>query len=187
MDAANVDLKSFDDGTYRSVCLGRLRPVLATLEDVVARGRTWLEVTTLLIPGLNDSDAEVDALTRWLHDHLGAHVPWHVTAFHPDFRMRDRPPTPPATLSRARSIGLSNGLRYVYTGNVHDPEGQSTWCPACGARLIGRDGYRITDWELTPDGACRDCGATCPGVFEAQPGSWGPRRQPVAMGPRKRA
>ena len=182
MDAANVDLKSFDDETYRKVCLGQLAPVLDTLEEIAHEGRTWLEVTTLLIPGLNDSDHEVQALTRWIADHLGPDVPLHFTAFHPDHHMRDRPPTPASTLSRARSIGLANGLRFVYTGNVHDPDGQTTQCHACGARLIGRDGYAITAWGLDGNGACADCGEPCAGVFEADPGGWGSHRQPVTVG-----
>jgi pyruvate formate lyase activating enzyme len=182
MDAANIDLKAFDDGTYRRICLARLGPVLDTLEAVIAAGRTWLEITTLLIPGLNDSDTEIDALTRWVSKHLGPEVPLHFTAFHPDFRMRDRRPTPASTLARARRIGLANGLRHVYTGNVRDPAGQSTWCGACGVRLIGRDGYSITDWHLTPKARCQACGQLCAGVFEAEPGTWGSRRMPVNIG-----
>jgi pyruvate formate lyase activating enzyme len=182
MDAVNVDLKSFDDATYHGVCLGRLAPVLETLAATVAGGRTWLEITTLLIPALNDSDAEIEALTRWITERLGPAVPLHFTAFHPDHRMRDRPPTPASTLVRARSIGLANGLRYVYTGNIRDPEGQTTWCHACGERLIGRDGYDITAWGLDSGGACSRCGEPCAGVFEAEPGGWGARRQPVSIG-----
>jgi pyruvate formate lyase activating enzyme len=182
MDAANVDLKSFDDETYRNVCLARLAPVLDTLEAIADAGRTWLEITTLLIPELNDSDAELEALTRWIVDHLGPAVPLHFSAFHPDHRMRDRPPTPASTLARARSIGRANGLRYVYTGNIHDPEGQTTLCHACGGLLIGRDGYAITGWGLDAEGACAGCGEPCPGVFEGEPGRWGPRRQPVVIG-----
>jgi len=182
MDAANVDLKAFDDRTYRTVCLARLGPVLDTLEAVAAAGRTWLEITTLLIPGLNDSDEEIDALTRWVSEYLGPEVPLHFTAFHPDFRMRDRRPTPASTLARARRIGLANGLRHVYTGNVRDPAGQSTWCGACGVRLIGRDGYSITDWNLTPKARCEACGQPCAGVFEAEPSTWGSRRLPVSIG-----
>jgi pyruvate formate lyase activating enzyme len=115
-------------------------------------------------------------------DRLGPEVPLHFTAFHPDYKMLDVAPTPPATLSRARAIALAQGLRYVYTGNVHDEAGQSTWCHGCGARLIGRDWYRITAWDLTPEGACARCGALCPGVFEARPGTWGQRRMPVRLG-----
>ena len=181
MDAANIDLKSFDDATYRSVCLGRLRPVLETLEMVAGNERTWLEVTTLLIPGLNDSDEEVEALTGWMVEHLGPSVPLHFTAFHPDHRMRDRPPTPADTLRHARSIGLRQGLRYVYTGNIDDPAGQGTWCHACGRLLIGRGGYHVSELQLTGDGACAHCGTRLEGVFEAEPGRWGARREPISI------
>jgi pyruvate formate lyase activating enzyme len=182
MDAANVDLKAFDDDVYRRVCLARLGPVLETLEAVAASGRTWLEITTLLIPGLNDADAQVGRLTRWIAEHLGPSVPLHFTAFHPDFRMRDRPSTPAAALSRARAIGLAEGLRYVYTGNIRDPDGQSTRCHACGSLLVGRDGYRITRWGMGPSGTCPRCGTACAGVFESAPGRWGPRRRPIRLG-----
>ena len=144
--------------------------------------KVWTEITTLLIPGLNDSDAEVDAMTRWIAERLGPDVPLHFTAFHPDWKMRDRPATPPSTLKRAREIAKRNGLRWVYTGNVYDPEGQSTNCFACGARLIGRDGYEIESWHLDARGQCGACGARCPGLFEEIPGSWGSRRRPVTLG-----
>jgi pyruvate formate lyase activating enzyme len=179
VDAANVDLKAFDDGFYRDVCAARLGPVLETLEWLAHESDVWVELTTLLIPGLNDSDREIDALTAWVAERLGGRVPLHFTAFHPDWRMRDRPPTPLATLRRARAIGLANGLRYVYTGNAHDPTGESTWCHACGTRLIQRDRYAIAGWDLTTEGACGRCGEPCAGVFEAAPGSWGAQRQPV--------
>jgi len=182
MDAANVDLKAFDDDFYRTVAFARLAPVLETLEAVAAEGRTWLEITTLLIPGLNDSDDEIGRLTSWIAEHLGPDVPLHFTAFHPDNRMLDRPPTPAATLSRARSIALAAGLHFAYTGNVHDPAGQSTACPGCGSTLIGRDGYRITAWHLAEHGRCATCGRRTPGVFEGAPGTWGARRQPLSVG-----
>jgi pyruvate formate lyase activating enzyme len=140
----------------------------------------WFEITTLLIPGENDSDEEIDALTKWVHRELGDDVPLHFTAFHPDFKMLDKPPTPPATLTRARAIGLRNGLRYVYTGNVHDESGGTTYCPKCREPLIGRDWYRLTRWSFK-NGACASCGARVPGVFEGRPGKWGPRRLPVWM------
>jgi pyruvate formate lyase activating enzyme len=180
MDAANVDLKAFTETFYAKTCAGHLQPVLDTLEYVVHETDVWLEITTLLIPGLNDSGEEVGALTAWIRDALGPDVPLHFTAFHPDWKLRDRPPTPPATLTRAREIALENGLHHVYTGNVHDPEGQSTYCHACGALLIERDWYELGAWNL--DGSrCRACGERCPGVFEAQPGTWGARRLPVRM------
>jgi pyruvate formate lyase activating enzyme len=181
MDAANVDLKAFSEDFYHRVCAGALAPVLDTLEYVHAETDVWLEITTLLIPGLNDSDAEIHAMTRWVVEHLGPEVPHHFTAFHPDFRMRDRPPTPTETLRRARRIALGNGERYVYTGNVHDPAGQTTSCHACGAALVERDGYRLGAWGLDAGGRCAVCGTKCAGVFEAMPGRWGARRQPVRL------
>jgi pyruvate formate lyase activating enzyme len=179
MDAANVDLKGFSEAFYREVCAGHLQPVLDTLVYLRRETTVWFEVTTLLIPGLNDSDAELEEMTRWFAEQLGTEVPLHFTAFHPDFRMLDRPPTPPATLRRARRIALQNGLRYVYVGNVHDPEGDSTYCPGCGQLMIGRDWFDLTHWGLGPSGRCRKCGTPCPGVFEGPPGVWGRRRLPL--------
>jgi len=181
MDAANVDLKGFSERFYHELCAGELAPVLDTLRYVHHETETWLEITTLLIPGWNDDDEELDALTRWIAGELSGDVPVHFTAFHPDWRMRDTPATPTATLRRARQIGIANGLRYVYTGNVWDVEGGTTVCHGCGGRLIVRDGYRIAAWRLTSDGRCPDCGAPLPGVFDAAPGSWGARRRPVRM------
>ncbi|MQA88457.1 MAG: AmmeMemoRadiSam system radical SAM enzyme [Streptosporangiales bacterium] len=181
MDAANVDLKGFTQDFYHRVCSGSLQPVLETLEYIKHETGVWLEVTTLLIPGLNDSAAEIDEMTSWAVEHLGPDVPWHFTAFHPDWKMRDRPPTPPATLSRARRIALANGLRYVYTGNVHDAAGGSTYCHACGELLIERDWYALGSWNLTDEGRCRGCGAACAGVFDGSPGGWGRARLPVAI------
>jgi pyruvate formate lyase activating enzyme len=180
MDAANVDLKAFSDDFYEKVCAGRLQPVLDTLEHVARETDVWLEVTTLLIPGLNDSDEEVGALASWIRDRLGPDVPLHFSAFHPDWKLRDRPPTPPATLTRAREIARARGLRHVYTGNVHDPTGQSTYCAACGALLVERDWYEIGAWNLE-SGCCPACGEPCPGVFEERPGTWGSRRLPVRV------
>ncbi|GMV04915.1 MAG: AmmeMemoRadiSam system radical SAM enzyme [Gemmatimonadota bacterium] len=181
MDAANVDLKAFTDAFYHRLCAAHLEPVLDTLRYLVHESAVWTEITTLLIPGENDGDDELDRMTRWVASELGPHVPLHFSAFHPDWRMRGTSPTPPATLRRARAIALANGLRYVYTGNVHDPEGQSTYCHGCGARLVGRDGYTITSWALDDAGRCAACRAACAGVFETRPGSWGGRRLPVRM------
>lgn len=181
IDAANIDLKSFRDEFYRTVCGGRLAPVLDTLEWLVDQG-VWVEVTTLLIPGMNDADDEIDAASRWIHDHLGPRVPLHFSAFHPDFKMRDMPATPPATLSRARAIAIGNGLQYVYTGNVHDATGGTTCCPGCGAAVIVRDWYRIDVYHLTDDGRCDACGTTIDGVFAGPAGGWGPRRRSVHLG-----
>jgi len=149
MDATNIDLKGFTADFYRKVCGAELAAVLETLEYVHHETCVWLEVTTLLIPGLNDADAELEAMCAWFAEHLGRDVPLHFTAFHPDWKMRDVPATPLATLRLARQIALRHGLRYVYTGNVRDPEGASTWCHACGAALIRRDGYAIGQWALS--------------------------------------
>jgi pyruvate formate lyase activating enzyme len=181
MDAANIDLKGFTDEFYHKVCYAHLQPVLETLVYVKRETSVWLEITNLVIPGLNDSEAELERMTQWVVDNLGPDVPMHFTAFHPDWRLRDIPPTPPGTLTRARQIAMKNGVRYAFTGNVFDPAGQATYCHECQALLIGRDGYRITAWRLTPEGACAECGAACAGVFEAAPGTWGARRRPVAI------
>ncbi len=182
MDAANIDLKGFTEEFYKRICAGRLGAVLETIEYVRHETDVWLELTTLLIPGLNDSAEELDRLTGWVGERLGTDVPIHFTAFHPDFRMLDRPPTPPDTLTRARGIALGNGLRYVYTGNVFDPPGQTTYCHQCGATLIARVGYLLGEWGLDADGACAECGAGCAGAFDATgPGDWGPRRLPIRI------
>ena len=181
MDAVNIDLKAFTEDFYKRRCAGHLQPVLDTIGYVRHETDTWLELTTLLIPGLNDSDEEIDELTTWVGDELGPDVPLHFSAFHPDFKMRDIPPTPPSTLTRARTIAIDNGLRYVYTGNVHDKPGQSTYCHGCGGTLVERDWYRLGEWSLDAAGCCLDCGTACSGLFEAEPGSWGGRRQPVRI------
>lgn len=181
MDAANVDLKGFTERFYKQVCAGSLQPVLDTLLYLKHHTTVWFEITTLLIPGENDSDQELEALTQWVAERLGPDVPIHFTAFHPDWKMLDRPPTPAATLTRARRIAIKNGLRYAYTGNVHDADGGSTYCHRCGSRLIGRDWFELTEWNLTAEAACRFCASPCAGVFDAQPGSWGPRRLPVRL------
>ncbi|MFC3285895.1 AmmeMemoRadiSam system radical SAM enzyme [Litchfieldella rifensis] len=181
MDAANVDLKAFTEGFYRKICGGSLTPVLDTLEYLRHATDVWLEITTLLIPDENDSPPEIEALSRWVMDRLGPDVPLHFTAFHPDWKMRDKPHTPSATLSRAREIAMANGLRYVFTGNVHDSAGGSTYCHHCGERLIGRDWYALSEWNLTDAGHCRRCGTRCAGVFAGPPGHWGRRRVPVRL------
>jgi pyruvate formate lyase activating enzyme len=181
LDAANVDLKSFSDDFYRRVCGAALDPVLETLRYIKHETDVWLEVTTLLIPGQNDSDDEIRAASRWMAEQLGPDVPWHFTAFHPDYRMRDLPSTPLASLRRARAIAQEHGLRYVYTGNVHDEGGSSTRCHSCGECLVGRDWYEITAWNLSDDGHCRSCGTRCAGVFEGPQGGWGSRRVPVRL------
>ncbi len=181
MDATNVDLKAFNQKFYHELCSGDLATVLDTLVFVHHETDTWLEITTLLIPEANDSSAEIESECRWIHEHLGPEVPLHFTAFHPDFRMRDRPRTPPETLSRARKIALDCGLLHVYTGNVHDQVGGSTHCSGCGQRVIGRDWYTLTSWALDGSGACTGCGTPLAGVFRGPPGTWGAKRQPVRM------
>jgi len=181
MDAANIDLKGFSERFYKNLCSGKLGAVLETLEYLKHETDVWLEITTLLIPGENDSVGEIGAESAWVRDQLGADVPLHFTAFHPDWKLMDNRPTPPQTLRAARRIAVTEGLRYVYTGNIHDPNGQATICHACGALVIGRDGYEITAWHLTADGQCTACGANCQGVFEPVAGQWGPRRQPARL------
>ena len=181
MDAANVDLKAFSEDFYRRRCLGQLQPVLESLEVLVKELGVWTEITTLLIPGINDGEAEVAALSGWIAEHLGPDVPLHFSAFHPDFELRDVPPTPPATLARARRQALAAGLRYVYTGNVHDLDGGATRCPGCGAVVIARDWYELLDYRLMPDGRCLACGHPIAGRFDAAPGHFGRRRVPVRL------
>ncbi|HET6349449.1 MAG TPA: AmmeMemoRadiSam system radical SAM enzyme [Candidatus Krumholzibacteria bacterium] len=181
MDAANVDLKAFTQDFYWKICKGDLQTVLDTLVYLKRETAVWFEITTLLIPGRNDSDDELRALSAWIMKELGPDVPLHFSAFHPDYRMLDVPPTPPATLRRARTIALDAGLRHVYVGNVHDEEGSSTYCHACGEKLIGRDWYVLTAWNLDEHGACGKCGTPLPGRFEANAGTWGARRQLVNM------
>lgn len=165
MDAANIDLKAFHDEFYRKVCGASLRPVLDTLVYVARETSCWLEVTTLLIPGHNDGDDEIASMTQWAVRELGPDIPWHFSAFHPDHRMRDVPPTPSATLTRARTIALDAGLRFVYTGNVVDPQGAKTRCPGCGLALIDRDWFRVEKNLLAEEGRCPRCGLSIPGVF----------------------
>ena len=181
MDAANVDLKGFTEEFYWKTCGGHLQPVLDTLVYLKRETPVWFEITTLLIPGLNDSEAEIEAETQWIVEQLGPDVPLHFTAFHPDYKMMDRPATPAATLSRARAIAVKNGIRYCYTGNVHDAAGGSTYCPGCKQRLIERDWYTLGEWNLDGEGRCRSCGTPLAGVFAAEPGRWGAKRMPVRI------
>jgi pyruvate formate lyase activating enzyme len=181
MDAANVDLKAFTDEFYYKICGGHLTPVLDTLRYIRHETDTWLELTTLLIPGENDSAAELNAMTRWVVDELGPDVPMHFTAFHPDWKMQSVEHTPPSTLTRARRIAMDNGVRYAYTGNVHDAAGSSTYCHECGSMLIERDWYQLGEWGLDDGGRCASCGAVLPGRFAAAPDGFGPRRVPVRL------
>jgi pyruvate formate lyase activating enzyme len=181
MDAANVDLKAFTEDFYHKLTGGHIEPVLDTLRYLKHETQVWFEITTLLIPGHNDSDKEITEMCQWLVDNIGVDVPLHFSAFHPDYKMLDVPATPAATLSRARKIARDSGLRYVYTGNVHDVEGGSTYCHNCGTRVIERDWYVLSDWQLDDHGACRKCGTLCAGRFEGPPGNWGAKRQPVYL------
>jgi pyruvate formate lyase activating enzyme len=181
MDAANIDLKAFTDQFYVNLCGGHLHKVLDTLAWIRHESDCWLEITTLLIPGHNDSELELTALCAWVAKELGADVPLHFSAFHPDWKMVDVPATPPQTLVRARRIGLDAGLNYVYTGNVHNREGDSTFCPACHALLIERDWYDIRRYELADDGRCPHCRTAIAGRFGHFAGAFGQRRIPVQL------
>jgi pyruvate formate lyase activating enzyme len=181
MDAANVDLKAFTEDFYFKLTGARLQPVLDTLVYLKRETDVWFEITTLLIPGHNDSDAELEAMSAWIMRELGPEVPLHFSAFHPDWKMRDVPPTPASTLTRARDIALKAGLHYVYTGNVHDTAGGTTSCPSCREPLIVRDWYRIDRYDLTPDGRCPHCGHAVAGHFGAFSHPFGNRRIPVAL------
>ena len=181
MDAANVDLKAFTQDFYWKICKGDLQTVLDTLTYLKRETSVWFEITTLLIPGKNDSDDELKAMSEWIMKELGPDVPLHFSAFHPDYRMLDVPPTPPETLKRAQAIARNAGIHHVYVGNIHDEEGSSTYCHGCGEKLIGRDWYVMTKWNLAANGSCRKCGAGLPGRLEAKPGTWGARRQMVNM------
>ena len=181
MDAANVDLKGFSDDFYWKICGGHLQPVLDTLVYLVKETNVWTEITTLLIPGKNDSDEELKAECRWIKANLGPDVPLHFTAFHPDWKMTDIERTPPATLTRAREIALLAGLNYVYTGNVHDETGGSTYCPSCEKPVIVRDWYDIKGYHLTDEGGCKFCGAPIDGRFQKYTKAFGPKRIPVRL------
>ena len=181
MDAANVDLKGFTEEFYHKLCVGHLAPVLDCLTYIRHETDCWLEITTLLIPGHNDSDAELKTLSDWIYKELGADVPLHFSAFHPDWKMMGEPPTPAATLTRAREIAMDAGLRFVYTGNVHDTEGGTTFCPACKSELIVRDWYDILDYHLSDSGSCTQCSHLIPGRFQHYNGCFGNRRMPVAI------
>ncbi|MDP2707489.1 MAG: AmmeMemoRadiSam system radical SAM enzyme, partial [Burkholderiales bacterium] len=181
MDAANVDLKAFTDEFYVKLCGAHLQPVLDTLVYLKHETDVWFEITTLLIPGKNDSAEEITAMCAWIMKELGPDVPLHFTAFHPDYKMDDLAPTPASTLHRSRQIALKAGLHYVYTGNIHDTEGGTTFCPSCHAALIVRDWHEITTYELTPDGNCPYCETRIAGAFEAFHGQFGRHRIPVAI------
>lgn len=181
MDAANVDLKAFTDDFYVKLTGSHLQPVLETLEYIKHETDVWLELTTLIIPGENDSEKEIQQMTQWVVEHLGSDVPMHFSVFHPDWKMLNKPSTPPETVKKARQIALDNGVHYAYVGNMHDKAGDSTCCHHCGALLIGRDWYKLSEWNLTVEGCCPECGTRCAGVFEEQPGNWGAKRLAVKI------
>jgi pyruvate formate lyase activating enzyme len=181
MDAANVDLKGFTEDFYFRQTGAHLAPVLDTLQSIVHETGCWLEITTLLIPGHNDSNAELEALSRWIHEHLGPDVPLHFTAFHPDYKMTDVEATPLATVRRARAIALAEGLRYVYTGNVHDTQGGTTTCPQCDQPLIERDWHRLLRYDLDASGRCAHCGTAIAGRFGAEAPHLGRRLVPMRV------
>ena len=186
MDAANVDLKGFTEDFYNRICGAQLHEVLDTLKFLKNETNVWFEITNLVIPTKNDSDKEFHEMTEWIIENLGPDVPLHFTAFHPDWKMRDLPPTPPETLIRARSIAIEKGLRYVYTGNVHDKRGASTYCHVCHQILIGRDWYVLSDWNVNPMGQCNNCLTPVAGLYNGKtlcppPGHWGAKRQPVHL------
>ena len=182
IDAANVDLKGFSERFFRELCSAELGAVLDTLRYLRHETSVWLEITTLLIPGENDGAAELEAQCRWIAEELGPEVPLHFSAFHPDYKLTDRPPTPHATLIRAYDIARAAGLHHVYLGNVDDSPRSATLCHGCGARLIERRSYALVGWGLTEDGRCRFCATRLPGRFAAQPGRWGNRRLPIRLG-----
>ena len=181
MDAANIDLKAFTERFYHEITGSHLQPVLETLKYIKHETPVWLEITTLLIPGENDSETELENLTQWVVENLGTDVPLHFSAFHPDWKMLDKPSTPLSTLLKARQVALKNGVRYAYVGNVHDKEADSTYCHGCGKLLIGRDWYELSEWNLDDQGNCKFCGTHCAGIFETKPGNWGAKRQAVAL------
>ncbi|WP_428357042.1 AmmeMemoRadiSam system radical SAM enzyme [Methyloprofundus sp.] len=179
MDAANIDLKAFTEHFYHKITGSHLAPVLDTLLYLKHETSVWLELMTLIIPGENDSIQELEKMTQWVAGNLGSEVPMHFTAFHPDWKMLDKPPTPIASLLTAREIALKNGVHYAYVGNVHDKEAGSTYCHNCGQLLIGRDWYQLSEWNLSETGACISCGAQCAGHFAAMLGDWGAKRRAV--------
>ena len=181
IDAANVDLKSFSDRFYKEICSAHLDNVLQTLEYLKHETDVWFEITTLLIPGENDSEREINEECAWVIEHLGPDIPLHFSAFHPEWKMMNKPSTPPSTLFKAREIAKSHGLRHVYLGNIHDFNGTSTYCHQCGEILIGRDWYELSTWNLSLDGDCKKCGTKCVGVFDGSHGTWGRKRQTIEV------
>jgi pyruvate formate lyase activating enzyme len=181
MDAANVDLKGFTDDFYVKLTGSKLQPVLDTLKYLRHETQVWFEITTLLIPTKNDSDEELYQLSKWVSTELGSDVPLHFTAFHPDYKLDELPPTPAATLTRARTIAIGEGLQYVYTGNVHDSQGGTTTCPGCRTSLVVRDWHRILVYRISADGFCTNCRTPIAGRFGRFEKPFGPQRIPVSI------
>ena len=181
MDAVNIDLKAFTEEFYHKITGGHLEPILETLKYIKQETTVWLELTTLIIPGENDSEVELQEMTQWVVENLGVDVPMHFSAFHPDWKMQDKPATSLESLLTARKIALNNGIRYVYVGNVHNKQADSTYCHHCGELLIGRNWYRLSDWRLDEMGCCSVCGTLCAGYFERKPGDWGRKRMSVSI------
>ena len=181
IDAANVDLKAFSEQFYSKLCFAHLEPVLDTLRWLRRETAVWVEITTLLIPGQNDSDDEIQQLCDWVAENMGPQTPLHFTAFHPDFKMIDTPRTPPAALARARNRAIAAGLHHVYTGNVYDAAGQSSYCASCGELVIERDWYRLGQWRLDENGRCLRCNKPLAGQYDPNPGNWGARRLPIRL------
>ncbi len=182
MDAANVDLKAFTDEFYFKLTGAHLQPVLDTLIHLKRETDVWFEITTLLIPGMNDSTEELTAMCAWIMDNLGAEIPIHFTAFHPEYKLQDIPTTPHETLEKALRIAKDVGLKYVYTGNVHDRTGGTTSCPSCRTSLIVRDWHELVEYRTTDDGKCPDCGTRLAGRFDKAPGGFGRKRIPIRIG-----
>jgi AmmeMemoRadiSam system radical SAM enzyme len=186
MDAVNVDLKAFSEQFYQKITYSHLQPVLDTIRYLARETNAWIEITNLLIPNMNDQPDEISRMCDWILEQIGDGVPIHFTAFHPDFRMRDRGPTPPETLLMAHRIAHEAGIKFAYVGNVRDSVRQSTYCPSCRALLIERDGYRIARYHLEVKrgedvGRCQYCSTILPGRYKTSPGTWGERRQLVRI------
>jgi len=181
MDAANIDLKAFTERFYQKVTGSHLAAVLDTLRYLQHETSVWLELTTLIIPGENDSATELEQMTQWVVENLGPDVPMHFTSFHPDWKMLDTPATPTASLLLARDIALKNGVHHAYVGNVHHKPAESTYCHQCGQLLIGRDWYQLSDWNLNATGACTACGTQCAGHFSEHPGVWDTNRMNINL------
>ncbi|MCP4008147.1 MAG: AmmeMemoRadiSam system radical SAM enzyme [Proteobacteria bacterium] len=182
IDAANIDLKSFTEDFYWKLTGGHLDDVLETLKYLKHQTDVWFELTTLMIPGKNDSEAEIREMSAWVVNELGTDVPMHFSAFHPDFKMTNIGSTPVDTLMRARDIAIQGGVEYVYVGNISDRTSNSTWCPKCGYLLIERLSYTLGKWGITNKNSCEKCDHPIAGVFEVEPGNWGARRTAIRIG-----